>query len=61
VAGGIPVRNIARWSGSSWAALGEGTNDAVRAFAVYGNDLIVAGAFDRAGTVPVHRIARWHR
>ncbi|MBK8068475.1 MAG: hypothetical protein IPK27_12865 [Rhodanobacteraceae bacterium] len=42
-AGGVPVKNIARWDGSAWHALGAGVDFRVRALAVSGNSLYVGG------------------
>lgn len=63
-AGGITVNHIAKWDGSSWSALGAGTNATVRgALAVFddgtGPALYAGGDFTMAGGVPASRIARW--
>jgi HYR domain-containing protein len=62
-AGGVPARNIAKWDGTSWSALGSGMNDWVRDLAVYddgsGPALYAGGNFDSAGGVAASRIARW--
>ena len=42
-AGGSPARNIARWDGHAWSALGKGTAFAVRAFAVARTGQVFAG------------------
>jgi len=42
-AGGSPTRNIARWDGHAWSALGEGTAFPVRAFAVARTGQVFAG------------------
>lgn len=59
-AGEVPVRNIARWNGSSWSALGEGlvadVGGAVQALAFLGEDLFAGGAFSQ----PVPLLARWN-
>ncbi|MEM7483436.1 MAG: hypothetical protein AAF481_19920, partial [Acidobacteriota bacterium] len=73
--GGIPLSNIARWSGTTWEPLGEGigreiagvpsAQSQVNALAVYdsgdGAELIAAGLFNRAGTLTasIRNIARW--
>jgi hypothetical protein len=63
LAGGVLVNNVAVWDGSSWSALGTGTNGMVRAMAFYddggGAKLYIGGEFTTAGGVPVGRIARW--
>lgn len=58
--GGVSTRNLMRWTGSSWATLGGGTNQTVRALLVDGGGgLVVAGPFTEAGGVPASRIARF--
>ena len=63
-AGGAPANNIAKWNGSSWAALDAGVNGAVFALAVFddggGPALYAGGTFTSAGGVPVNRLARWN-
>lgn len=60
-AGGTTVNRIARWNGTTWAALGTGTgtNGPVYALAVFGGQLYVGGNFTTAGGIPANRIARW--
>ena len=62
-AGGQPARNIARWDGSTWEALGSGTGGTDQsvwsitisdAGAVY-----VGGAFTEAGGQEIAHLARW--
>jgi hypothetical protein len=43
IAGGVSVRNIARWNGSTWSAIGNGLSDAVYALATRSNGDIIAG------------------
>jgi hypothetical protein len=58
--GGVPTRNVMRWTGSSWATLGGGTNLTVRALLVDGGGgLVAAGSFSEAGGVLASRIARF--
>jgi uncharacterized repeat protein (TIGR01451 family) len=68
MAGDTAVQRIARWNGSTWAALGSGVADAsnptaelpsVRALRVFGGDLFVGGNFTTAGGQPAQLIARW--
>jgi hypothetical protein len=54
------ARNIARWNGESWSALGDGTNGPIRHMTIFEGDLIVSGSFSGAGRVPAKRIARWN-
>lgn len=62
-AGGVSVNNIARWDGTSWFALGSGSdngvNGIVRAFAVVNTDLYVGGSFTTSGGSTANRVARW--
>ena len=64
--GGFPAQSIAAWDGFGWAPLdsGLGTQDNsvpdARDLVIYVDDLVVGGAFDTAGGVPVHNgLARW--
>ncbi len=67
-AGGITVRCVAKWDGSSWSALGSGmesddgngTTPYVYALAVSGNDLYVGGLFTAADGTAANYIARWN-
>ncbi len=66
-AGGVPANYIARWSGSSWSALGSGVGGgsytAVTALGAFDDGvataLCVSGNFTMAGGSPAQRIARW--
>lgn len=62
-AGGVPVRNIARWDGQQWFALGagpaNGVNGTVEAIAVHERDVYVGGTFSEAGGFAARNIARW--
>lgn len=57
----IPVRNIARWDGKTWNALGDGIDGFnVNALAIDKKGILYAGGnFDKAGTEVCHNIARW--
>jgi hypothetical protein len=59
----VPARHIAKWNGTSWSALGAGTDGIVRALMVYddggGPALFAGGDFLVAGDVLTHHIARW--
>jgi len=66
--GGVQVRDIARWNGTQWTALGGGltgggTFNEGAALAVYndgsGEALYVGGRFLQAGGVNANHIARW--
>lgn len=59
-AGGNPANYIAAWDGSTWHALGSGTNGWVYDIEVIGNDAYVGGAFTTAGGLVVDNIARWN-
>jgi hypothetical protein len=53
---------VARWTGSSWSALGAGTDGSVQALAPVpglAQSLLAGGAFTRAGEGTALRLARW--
>src|ERR1039458_9389763 len=62
-AGGSPANYIAKWNGSSWAALGSGMGGVdyrfVAALAVSGSDVYAGGQFTTAGGSPANYIAKW--
>jgi len=58
-AGDVPVRNIAKWDGTNWSALGSGVNGYVAAIATLGPEVFVGGTFSEAGGTNVNNIARW--
>jgi hypothetical protein len=58
-AGGVIARNVARWDGTSWSAVGDGLNAAVFSLAVNGTDLYAGGLFSASGSDSVKRIAKW--
>jgi len=67
IAGGLPVRNLARWDGVAWTPVGvpplDGTNGAISALAVfddgYGPALYAGGSFTEAGGVSASHVAKW--
>lgn len=60
-AGGTTVNGIAKWSGSTWSAMGEGVNNSVLAIAINGiGDVYAGGYFTQAGGVPASKIAKWN-
>jgi hypothetical protein len=61
--GGLVVRNIARWNGASWSALGAGLGSGwggIRALAVYQGQLIAAGDLDDGTGPTLNGVARWN-
>lgn len=63
-AGGVAVRNIARWNGTSWSALrlgeSDGVNGPVYALATGPNGTVFAGGgFTEAGGETTYGVARW--
>ncbi len=58
-AGGVTVNHVAKWDGSTWSALGSGTDGNVSALAFGGGDLYVGGTFFNAGGKVSYYIARW--
>lgn len=65
VGSGLLASRIARWDGSSWSALGsgsEGVNSDVLGVLVSGGDVLVAGGFTEANVgagIAANRVARW--
>jgi hypothetical protein len=66
-AGGVYAPGVAKWNGSSWAALGSGLYYNVtgasavgHSLASSGNDIFVGGIFTFAGNKPSMFIARWN-
>lgn len=62
------ISGIMQWTGFEWDSLGSGLSGNIAGtaavmyphdFAVFGNDLIVAGNFQKAGGILVNGIARW--
>ena len=59
--GGTVVRNVARWDGAAWRALGAGADRTVRALLVDpARGLYAGGDFTEAGGVGASRIALWN-
>jgi hypothetical protein len=64
-AGGVQASHVACWDGSSWAALASGTDDDVRALAVFddgggtGAKLYAGGSFTSAGDAAASHVACW--
>ena len=62
-AGSVVGNRVARWNGTSWSALGSGTDEEVVALAVYddggGPELYAGGYFSSAGGGPQATIAKW--
>jgi hypothetical protein len=64
VIGATVAKNLAKWDGSTWSALGGGIGgvshpDLVCSLAVSGTNLYVGGDFTNAGSVWVNGIAKW--
>ncbi|MBJ6110177.1 T9SS type A sorting domain-containing protein [Hymenobacter sp. BT523] len=62
---GVAARNVAKWNGTTWTALGAGTShpsySSVYTLAIDGSGNVYAGGqFDRAGGAPANNIARWN-
>jgi hypothetical protein len=63
-AGTVTANNIARWDGTSWSSLGNGTangvGSTVNAIVASGTSVYVGGTFTSAGTLAANYIARWN-
>jgi len=66
MAGGAPARNIAKWDGAAWSAVGmpvDGVNRPVRCMTVWddgsGEALYVGGQFSTAGGSSANGVAKW--
>jgi hypothetical protein len=63
VAGGVYARNIAKWDGTRWEALGTPYENGIRGqvfcLLADGNDLYVGGYFGSAGSTEAYHVAKW--
>lgn len=60
-AGGVTVNNVARWDGTTFVALGSGTNALIDRHALDNDgNLYIAGDFTTAGGVTVNYMAKWN-
>ncbi len=61
---GVSAKNVARWDGRNWSALGAGLNDEVRALTVFddgtGPAIFAVGAFTASGQTPMRVVAKWN-
>lgn len=61
-AGGVSARNLAKWNGTSWSAVGGGANNWVRGMEVDATgNLYIVGMFDSTGSVRAHGVAKWNK
>ena len=59
-AGNTPANHIAKWDGTTWTAVGTGTDLEVDALAKLGSNVIAGGRFTVAGTCnPCSHVAQW--
>jgi hypothetical protein len=59
--GSVPAKNLAKWDGVAWNALGSGTNKSVYTLLYKGPGALYAGGnFDSAGGIVVNNIAQWN-
>lgn len=59
---GITVNGIAKWNGTTWAAMGAGftsPNAVVYAITMYGGQVYAGGYFTTSGSTTVNNIAKW--
>lgn len=60
IAGGTYMNNIARWTGTSWVAMGTGTGGTVDTLARMPNgDILAAGTFSSLSTNYTNSVMRW--
>lgn len=59
IAGEVPAQHIARWDGSNWHPMGDGTDGPVYALAAFGGRLFAGGDFTTAGSVSASNLALW--
>ncbi|MBL9079957.1 MAG: hypothetical protein JNL08_20855 [Planctomycetes bacterium] len=57
LAGGARANRIARWNGSTWTSFGAGCSDVVTMLTVYGDELLVSGAFKAVDGLPAWHLA----
>jgi hypothetical protein len=55
-----PGNYIAKWNGSSWSALGSGTNGKITALCIHNGEVYAGGVFTAAGGNPANNIAKWN-
>lgn len=61
VIGGVAVSKVAKYTGGSWVALGDGLDDTVQALAIGPEGTVYAGGdFDNSGSVPMAKVAKWN-
>ena len=66
VASRVVVHNIARWDGTTWSSVGDGTNGAISRLLVFddgsggGPALFAGGGFTEAGHTQVNGLAKWN-
>jgi hypothetical protein len=58
-AGGIPANHIAKWNGTNWSTLGNGSNSIVYSMTVHNNQLISDGSFITSGGSAAIGIGAW--
>ncbi|MBW1295150.1 PQQ-dependent sugar dehydrogenase [Aquimarina litoralis] len=58
--GGVEAKNIAMWNGTTWSALGSGTDGTVAAIEINNNTVFVGGVFETINNSTVRNIASWN-
>ena len=56
----VEAKNVARWDGSVWHALGSGADGPVNALVMAGGELYAGGDFLSLGAVLTNRLAAWN-
>jgi len=57
--GSHSAQHVARWDGSAWRAVGNGTNGPVHALTSWDRFIVAGGGFSTAGSQPAGNVAAW--
>lgn len=56
----VPAKNVAKWDGATWSAVGDGFDKTVWTLAFVEKELVAGGEFLNSGTKSMKRIAKWN-
>jgi hypothetical protein len=57
--GTVPANGIAKFDGTNWSAVSNGTTGSVVVMAISGNILYIGGAFSTVGSISASNVAKW--